>query len=183
MFAVPLFQEEASGIGALGVDLASLIVYLVNFGILLLVLYFFAYKRILGALDSRSNRIRDSLEEADRVRRESEEHQAEMQRTFDEGRQESQRLLAEAREVAERYRQEQAAQARSEAERFMDGARQEIRRERDAAIEDVRLQFGSLAVTAAERIIHRSIDSAVHQDLIEEVLSQSEAFQQGEGDS
>ena len=183
MLAAPLLAEEASGIGALGVDLGSLIVYLVNFGVLLLILYFFAYKRILGALDSRSNRIRESLDEADRVRRESEERQAEMRRTFDESRQESQRLLADAREMAERYREEQAAQARSEAERFMEGARQEIRRERDAALEDVRRQFASLAVTAAERIIHRSIDSGAHQDLIDEVLAQKDTFQKREGDS
>lgn len=183
MWAAPLLAEESSGIGALGVDLGSLIVYLVNFGVLLAILYFFAYKRILGMLDERSSRIRESLDEAERVRNDSEERQAEMQRTFAEGRQESQRLLAEAREMAESYRQEQAAQAQAEAERFKEGAREDIRRERDAALEDVRQQFASLAVTAAERIIHRTIDSQAHQDLIDEVLAEDGAFQQREDGS
>ena len=34
MLAAPLLAEEATGIGALGIDLNSLIVYLVNFAVL-----------------------------------------------------------------------------------------------------------------------------------------------------
>ena len=174
MVAAPLLAEGAEGLGALGLDLGSLIVYLVNFGALLLLLYLFAYKRILGMLDQRANRIRASLEEADRVRREAQEQQAAMERTLDEGRQEGQRVLAEAREAAERYRERQAAQARSEAEAMLDHARDEIRRERDAALEQVRGEFAGLAVTAAERIIRRSLDPNVHKDLIDEVLAESD---------
>tara|TARA_B100000029_G_scaffold501419_1_gene574755 strand:+ start:1636 stop:2190 length:555 start_codon:yes stop_codon:yes gene_type:complete len=170
VLAVPLLAEGASGIGALGVDLNSLIVYLINFGVLLAILYFFAYKKILGVLDQRAGRIKESLDEAERVRIESEERQAELQRAFDEGREESKRLLAESREMAERYREEQAVLAQSEAARFKESAREDIRRERDAAIEDVRQQFADLAVNAAERIIHRSLDAKTHQSLIEEVL-------------
>ena len=39
MLASPLLAEEASGLGALGLDLGALIAYLVNFGVLLLLLY------------------------------------------------------------------------------------------------------------------------------------------------
>lgn len=184
MFAAPLLAEEgASGIGALGIDPASLLVYLLNFGVLLVILYFVGYKRILGMLDQRSGRIRESLEEADRVRRESQEQQAEMQRSFEESRQEGQRMLAEAREIAERQRAEMREQAEADIRRLKESAEQDIRRERDAAIEDVRAQFAGLAVTAAERIVHRSIDAAVHQELIDEVLAQADAFQRSEGDS
>ena len=175
MLASPPLAEEASGISALGVDWQSLVAYLVSFGLLLIVLYMVGYKRILGMMDQRSGRIRDSLEEADRVRRESEERQVEMQRALDEGRQESQRLLAQAREMAERYRQEEKERARQEAQAFMERAQDEIRRERDAAVEEVRRQFGELAVTAAGRVIRRSLDPQVHQDLIDEVLREGGA--------
>ncbi len=175
MLGAPLLAEEASGIGALGIDLTSLLVYLANFALLGVVLYFLAYKRILGMLDTRSARIRESLEEAERVREESREQQEAMQRTLDEGRQEGQRALAEARQAAERYREQQAEQARAEAQQMLERAREEIRRERDAALEQVRLEFGLLAVTAAERIIHRSVDADAHRELIDEVLAESEA--------
>ena len=175
MLGAPPFAEEATGISALGVDWQSLVVYLVNFGILLVILYLVGYKRVLGMLDQRSGRIKESLEEADRVRRDSGERQAEMQRTLNEGRQESQQLLTQAREMAERYRQEETERAKQEAQAFMVRAQEEIRRERDAAVEEVRQQFGDLAVTAAGRIIRRSLDAQVHQELIDEVLSHSES--------
>ena len=47
----------------LGFHLPSLIVYLVNFTILLIILYVVAYKPILRILDQRAERIRGSLEE------------------------------------------------------------------------------------------------------------------------
>ena len=183
MLGAPRFAEAAgaSGIDALGVDLVSLIVYLVNFGILLLILYFLGYKRILGMLDQRSGRIRESLEEADRVRQESAQRQAEMQQALDQNRQESQRVLAEARDMADRFRQEEGVRARQEAAALLERARVEIQRERDAAIDQVKEQFAALTVLAAERVIHRSLDPQAHQDLIDEVLQASDSFRQAGG--
>ena len=176
MLAAPLLAEEVTGIGALGIDLNSLIVYLVNFAVLAVILYFFAYKKILGVLDERSNKIKDSLEEADRVRQASQEQQASMQQALNEGRQEGQRVLLEAREAAERYREDQQVQARAQAEDMLERARSEIQTERDAAIEQVRAEFAGLAVTAAERIIRRSLDAGAQRDLIDEVLADDASF-------
>jgi len=184
MLQVAQVAEEAggaTGIAALGIDWISLLVYLVNFGVLLAILYFVAYKRILGMMDQRSNRIRESLEEADRVRQESLERQAEMQHDLEEGRQASQQVLAEAREMAQRFRQEEANKARQEAEGILERARQEIQRERDAAVDQVRREFASLAVMAAERIIHRSVDAQLHQELIDEVLVEGNTFRESGG--
>ena len=175
MLAAPRLAEEVSGIGALGIDPWSLLAYLVTFGLLVVLLYTVAYKRILGMLDARAGRIRESLEEADRVRREAQEQQEAMQRTLLEGREAGQRVLAEAREAAERYREQQAAQARAEAVQLIERAREDIRQERDAALEQVRSEFAGLAVNAAERIIHRSLDPDVHRDLIDEVLAEGDA--------
>jgi F-type H+-transporting ATPase subunit b len=173
LLAAPLLQEvhEATGIGALGIDWQSLLVYLINFGVLAVVLYFFAYKKVLGVLDARSQRIKESLEQADRVRREAQEQQAQLQQQMDAGRQEGQRILQEAREAAERYRDQQQAAARAQADEMLARARVEIQAERDAAIEQVRAQFSGLAVTAAERIIRRSLDPGTHRDLIDQVLA------------
>ena len=120
----------------LGFHLPSLIVYLVNFGILFAALYFIGYKRILAILDQRSDRIRHSLEEADQVRSE-------------------------------------ATQARQDLEAQLGEARKAGQQERNQAIEKVREQFAELAISAAERVINRSLDRDAHRDLIEKALSDS----------
>jgi len=58
---------------------------------------------------------------------------------------------------------------------FIARARADIQRERDAAIQEVRSHFGDLAITAAERVIRRSLDRRAHQELVAQVLEEAEA--------
>ena len=157
----------------LGFHLPSLIVYLVNFVILLGILYAVGYKPILRMLDQRSERIRESVETVERVRQEAASQQEDMQKRLEEARQEGQALLAQAREMADRYREEERQKARQEAEAFIAKARVDIQRERDEALEQVRRQFAELAIVAAERVIERSLDPTIHRDIIEKVLEDS----------
>lgn len=157
----------------LGFNLPTLVVYVVNFLILLGVLYVFAYRPLLRAMDGRSERIRESLAAADQARAEAASSRVAIQEQLNEARREGQRMLDQAKEAAERYREEEMGRARAEAEAFIERARGDIRRERDAAIEEVRVGFGDLAITAAERVIRRSLDRQAHQDLIAQVLEES----------
>lgn len=157
----------------LGINLPTLIVYVVNFSILLGVLYFFAYKPLLRAMDQRSARISESLAAADRAREEAASSQANIAEQLNQARREGQRLLDQAREAAERYREEEMVRARQEAEAFVERARTDIQRERDAALNELRVGFGDLAITAAERVIRRSVDRQAHSELIAQVLEES----------
>ena len=157
----------------LGFHLPSLIVYLVNFGILFAALYFIGYKRILAMLDQRSDRIRGSLEEAEQVRSEASQARQDLEAQLGESRKAGQQVLEEARQAAERYRVEEQEKARAEAEEFLRRARAQIEQERNQAIEKVREQFAELAISAAERVIDRSLDPDAHRDLIEKALSDS----------
>ena len=157
----------------LGINLPTLIVYVVNFSILLGVLYFFAYKPLLRAMDQRSARISESLAAADRAREAAASSQATIAEQLNQARREGQRLLDQAREAAERYREEEMVRARQEAEAFVERARTDIQRERDAALNELRVGFGDLAITAAERVIRRSVDRQAHRELIAQVLEES----------
>jgi F-type H+-transporting ATPase subunit b len=159
-------------VAQLGVNLPTLIVYIVNFLILLGILYVFAYKPLLRAMDQRSERIRESLAAADRAREEAASSRAAIEEQLNEARREGQRLLDQAREAADRYREEEMGRARQDVEAFIERARSDIQRERDAAIAEVRVSFGDLAITAAERVIRRSLDRRAHQDLIAQVLEE-----------
>ena len=158
----------------LGLHLPTLIAYLVNFGILLLLLYVFAYKRILRLMDERSERIKDGLEAAARAREEAARSQADTQAQINEARIEGQRLIEQAREMADRYRGEEMDKARQEAEAFVSRTRADIQREKDAAVQEVRSHFADLAITAAERVIERSLDRDAHSELIANVLEEGD---------
>ena len=163
----------------LGIHFPSLAIYLVNFLMLLVLLRLFAYKPILKLMDQRAERIRESLEAADRAREDAASSQAAIQEQITEARREGQRIMDQTREAADRFRTEEMDKARQEAEAFVERARSDIQRERDTAIQEVRASFGDLAITAAERVIRSSLDRRAHEDLINQVLEEGETLRRG----
>ena len=163
----------------LGIHFPSLAIYLVNFLLVLLLLYLFAYKPILRLMDQRAERIRESLEAADTARQEAASSQEAIQEQITEARREGQRIMDLAREASERFRTEEMDKARQEAEAFVDRAKEDIARERDTALQEVRASFGDLAITAAERVIRSSLDRQAHEELINQVLEEGESLRRG----
>ena len=163
----------------LGIHFPSLAIYLVNFLLVLLLLYLFAYKPILRLMDQRADRIRESLEAADTARQEAASSQEAIQEQITEARREGQRIMDQAREASERFRTEEMDKARQEAEAFVARAKEDIARERDTALQEVRASFGDLAITAAERVIRSSLDRQAHEGLINQVLEEGESLRRG----
>ncbi|MCL0101738.1 F0F1 ATP synthase subunit B [Dehalococcoidia bacterium] len=157
---------------ALGVNLPGLIAQIVNFSLLLGLLYMVLYKPVIRMLDNRSQRIQESLDEADRLKEETSKSEDLVKQQLEEARQEGRNIVAQATQVAERVREEARDQARSDADGIISRAQAEIQRERDEAIEDLRSQFADLTILAAERVINTSLDDEQHRRLIEEVLQQ-----------
>ena len=167
------------GVTELGVNLPSLVAYLINFILLLGILGVFAYKPLMRMLDERTERIRESLEAADQARQEAANAQEAIQEQITEARREGQRIMDQTREAAERFRTEEMEKARLEAEAFVERARSDIQRERDTALQEVRASFGDLAITAAERVIRSSLDRTAHESLIAQVLEEGETLRRG----
>ncbi len=158
---------------ALGVNLPGLIAQIINFSLLLGLLYMLLYKPVVRMLDQRAQRIKESLDQAERLKAETARSEEAVKRQIDEARQEGRNIVAQATQVAERLREEAREQARKDAEAIITRARAEVQRERDQAIEQLRSQFADLTVLAAERVINVSLDKQQHRRLIEEVLQQS----------
>lgn len=164
---------------ALGINLAQLITQIVGISVLLFLLVKFLYRPILKVLDERSARIRESLEAADRAKEQAAASQAQMQDEMQRSREEGQQMIAQAREMAARFRDEEMLKAREEIAAERRRAESDIQRERDAAIEDLRREFAGLAITAAERVVERSLDESTHKDIIDKVLEESASIGKG----
>ena len=163
----------------LGIHFPSLLIYLINFLLVLGLLLLFAYRPILRLMDQRAERIRESLEASERAREAAASSQEAVEAQLVDARREAQRIVEQAREAAERYRAEEMERARNEAETFVSRARADIDRERDAAIDEVRANFADLAMTAAERVVRRSLDRQAHEELITQVLEEGESLRRG----
>ncbi len=165
--------------GELGINLPLLISQLISFIILLVVLYLFAYKRILSTLDERSNRIKESMEQAEAVKTQSLNAEEEIKKQVQSASQQGMEIIARATQTSEEIRASAQEQAKQDAEVIIDKARQAINAERDNAIEELRLKFADLTIMAAGKVIGETLDKESHKVLIDKVLKESQTLNKG----
>ena len=158
---------------ALGISVPTLIAQLINFGILFVLLYFLAYKRILKMLDERSKRVKESMEQTEQIKAQAARAEETVKQQIDAGRKEGQEIVARAIRTGEELRQKAEQEARQQGDALITKAREEIQRERDEAIGEIRQEFADLAITAAEKVIDRSLDKEAHRQLIDKVLEEN----------
>ena len=160
----------------LGVSWPTLIAQVVNFAVLLVVLYFFAYKPIMRMLDGRSGRIKESMEQAESVKEQAAHAEEETRKQLEAASKEGQERIARASRIGEEVKQKAQEEARQEGEVLLNRARTEIQRERDEAIGELRKEFADLTIMAAEKVIDRSLDKKAHREVIEKVLEEVQTF-------
>jgi F-type H+-transporting ATPase subunit b len=164
----------------LGIDGPRLIFQIINFLILLFLLQRLLFKPVLRMMDSRATKIRESIDEAQRMQKLADEIRDMNEKAKDDAKREANEMLENARRMAEQYKESQMEEARQEAERFAQRMRDEIQLERDRAISDVRHQAVDLAIQAAGKVIEQHLDRSAHVQLVEKFLSEAQTSGDGQ---
>ena len=167
------------GLEGLGISLPTLIAQIVNFAILFGLLYLVAYKPIMRMFDERSKRIKEGLEQSERMKEQATRAEEEVKKQLEAASKQGQEIIAQAAKMGEGVRQSAKEQAEKEAESLLGRARLEIRRERDEAIDELRKEFADLTIMAAGKVIERSLDKEAHRQLIDKVLEESTTLKKG----
>ena len=163
----------------LGINGPTLIAQIVNFVVLFGLLYLVAYKPIMRMLDGRSNKVKESMEQAESVREQSERAGEEVKKRLEAAGKDGQEVIARAMRAGDDARQKVQQEAKKDAEVLIEKARLEIQRERDEAIDDLRKEFTDLTIEAAGKVIEQSLDKKAHREIIDKVLEESEALKKG----
>ncbi|MFC1945398.1 F0F1 ATP synthase subunit B [Chloroflexota bacterium] len=164
------------GLLELGVNGPTLLAQIINFGLLFVLLYFTAYKPILRLLDKRSEKIKESMEQAEAIKAQSAGAEEEIKKQMDAAGKEVQARLNRATQLGDELKHKADAHAQKEAEILLERARHEIQQERDEVIGEIRREFADLAIAAAEKVIDKSLDKKAHQALIDKVLEDSSSL-------
>jgi len=167
------------GLAGLGINLPTLLAQIINFAILLGLLYLVAYKPIMRMFDERSRKIRESMEQTEFIKEQAAHAEEEVKKQLEAAGREGQGVIARAVRTGEEISREAQQEARQEAESLIARARMEIQRERDDAIDELRKEFADLTILAASKVIDRSLDKEAHRQLIDKVLKESTTLKKG----
>ncbi len=155
----------------LGVNGWQLLIQLAAFLIFIYLLWRFALGPIVGVLDQRQDRIRDSMEAAERMQAELKATQARNEEVLQEARRGAQEIIANARLNSEQMIARAREEANSQADAYLQRAEEPLRQETEQARQQLRREVADLAVFAAGRIVRRELDPQAQAALIEETLA------------
>jgi len=161
------------GFASLGINLPLLVVFIVNFIVLLVLLRLFLYKPVMKVLDERAQRTKEAMDLAEATKKEYEQAKGEVQKQIEKGRQEAQAVITQAIQVGERLKEESRQETAKQTQVMIDRARSELEAERDKIVGDLRREFVDISIAAAEKVIKATLDKEKHRKLIDETLQES----------
>lgn len=142
----------------------------ITFALLLWLLKKFAWKPLLGALESRENKIREDLQKAEDARTGAEQLLAEHRKLLLNSEVEARKILDEAKGTAEMIKQGIVDSAHEQARQLTAQAKAEIQREKDTALSELREEVADLAIRAAGKILGEELDATRHRKLVDEFI-------------
>jgi F-type H+-transporting ATPase subunit b len=136
----------------------------------LFVLKKFAFGPIQQTIDERRERIRRSIEEAEKARAEArrllEEHRA----LIGEARGQAEQILTEARKVADAQRQRVKEETETDRQRRLEETKRQIEAETQRALQQIRSEVAELTLIATAKVTGKVLDDADHRRLIEDAI-------------
>ncbi|HCC83766.1 TPA: ATP synthase F0 subunit B [Candidatus Uhrbacteria bacterium] len=166
--------QEATGpaavLGAFGLRGDLFAAQLVNFLLVLLVLWRFAYKPIMKMLEEREAKISKSVVDAEKIEHRVREFEVERDSLLLAARKEAQEIVITAVSQSEERKTEMLDAAKREVERVISKGKQQLELDKEAILKEARKDMVDIAMKAAARILHTGIDEAKSQSLAEEVV-------------
>lgn len=143
-----------------------------SFLILLFILRKFAWKPILGAVNSREEGIIDALASAEKARLEMQNLKADNERILNEARAEREAMMKDAREIKSKMISDAKEQAQEQANKMIKQAQVAIESEKKSAMIELKNQVASLSIDIAEKVVRAELSNKDKQlQLVESMLT------------
>jgi F-type H+-transporting ATPase subunit b len=155
----------------LGINLGFLLFQIFNFAVLTILLYAFAYKPIVKMLETRKQKIAQSMEDV-RIAAEARANaEQEAVKIITEAQTKAARIVNEATERADAAMEDVKAEAEKEITKEREGVMVEVEEERNRILTDLRSQVAALSIAAAQKLIGEAMDANRQHVLLDEFFS------------
>jgi len=145
------------------IDWFTVVAQIVNFLILVALLKYFLYDRVIRAMDAREEKVHSRLESAEKMKKESEEEAENYRRKNREIEEKRKELLDNAREEAEHQRKELTRQARSDVENLRSKWQESVHREKAAFLRELKKLAGQQVYALSRRALRDLADADLEE--------------------
>ena len=160
-----------------GINPFAFLSQLISFGIVFLILWKWGFPIIIRSLEKRQAVIREGVENAEKARHDLAEATARAEQLLQEARVQAQETIAQATRVAEREANRIQEEAHARAAQIEQQQVARIQQEAARARAELSRLVVNLSISAASKVISKSVDSTDNRRLVEEFVSASQANQ------
>jgi F-type H+-transporting ATPase subunit b len=153
------------------IDASLLLAQLVNFAIVLLVLYKFAYKPIHKTLHDRTGKIEKGLKDAEDAQNKLAEMEKKEKEVLVKAKEEGQKIITAAEITARKNKEELLLETKQQAEKLLTDAGKKIEEEKNKMIGEVKAEVAELVIMATEKILNEKIDKNKDAELIKKAIN------------
>jgi F-type H+-transporting ATPase subunit b len=148
-------------------DTGLMIWVIITFLSLVAILKLFAWGPLLGAIEAREGRIRADREAAEKARSEAERIQKDFESQMAGVQAKTKELLAAATKDGEALRAKLKAEAEADAQGIKDKTMADLATEKNRLVGELRKETADIAVKAAEKLMHKTVDSGVQKTVLD----------------
>ena len=154
----------------LSIDTGLMFWTIVTFLAMVVLLKKFAWGPLIHSIEERENRLKADREAAEKARAEAQRIQTDLEAKLAGIDAKSREVLAQAAKDADAAHGKRLAEAKQEADRLMEKTKAELEEEKRKLIVQLRSEVAGLAVNAAEKLIHKSVDDGVRKNVMDQFL-------------
>ena len=158
-----------------GLDWVSMLIYLGNLVLLIVVLVLVLYRPVRNMLRDKRKNLDDVYRENERLKDESASLRAQYDKMVDEMKLENAKAAAKIAEVAQSRADRILEEAQAQAEAVIGAAKKESATQMEQLKAEYRDSVNKLAVQIAQKLLEREISEKDNAELIEQVLSDWES--------
>jgi len=152
----------------LGIHWQKLIIQAINFAVVLIVLWKFAYKPIFNILEARKAKIADGLANADKIKAELAKTESERKRILEQAGDTANLMIEQAREAANRVREVETQKAITAAEQIIAKAREASAQDHAKMLAELKREVGRLVVQTTTTVTGKILTADDQKRLAEE---------------
>ncbi len=162
---------QSTGVAQLfGLNVKLFLAQLVNFLIILFVLWRFVFRPVSKALAERSEKIENSLAEAQKISADRETFDSWKNQEISSVQQEAAAIITKAKGEAEQVKSEITETAKQEATKIVEKGKQQLEDEKNKAVAEIKSEIASMVVSATEAVLKKKLDQPTDKALIQEAI-------------
>ena len=145
---------------------------LISFGLLFYLLNKFAFPPILDALEEREKKIRNDIEDSERIKEEAQEIKKELEETLKAAHDKAETIVQLAHDESKKFQEKNLQETEAKVRQIQKDAEQEIQSSRNKLLQEIRSYTAALTIASTEKFLKKVLDDADKKRLVEESIEQ-----------